>query len=112
MTELSSISKDSKPHSMASWTNLSEREWLQIFNTALLQTKLEFNRPFGPTDITALIQSPAIQALIVGISYFADTKSITPLEAARELIRSFRKLDQLWTEQLLQEGIQKLRSRG
>lgn len=80
----------------------------QIFNTALVSTRSE-----GPLDsageIHRLMNEPAFSAILQSIRLLASEQGSSEIEAAREIIRTFRRMDTLWTEYLVAEGVERLK---
>lgn len=80
----------------------------QIFNTALVSTRSE-----GPLDtageIHRLMGEPAFGAILQSIQLLAGEQGSSELEAARDIIRTFRRMDQLWTEYLVAEGVERMK---
>jgi len=85
-------------------------QWAQIFNTALISTRVEQSKA-SSSEIFHLMQEPAFQTLLSAIHQYAESKSIPESQAAQEVIQTFRKIDFLWTELLLQEGFERVQGR-
>ena len=80
----------------------------QIFNTALVSSHSE-TRPDSATEIQSLMDSAGFGAILQSIQLLAGEQGISEIEAARELIRTFRRMDRLWTEYLISEGVERLK---
>jgi hypothetical protein len=81
----------------------------QIFNTALVSTRSE-GHPESASEIHSLMGTPAFAAILRSIQDLALEQGNSEVEAAREIIRTFRRMDQLWTEYLVAEGVERLKS--
>jgi LPS sulfotransferase NodH len=55
------------------------------------------------------METPAFGSILQSIQLLAGEQGISEIEAAREVIRTFRKMDQLWTEYLVAEGVERLK---
>ncbi|GEM_PF-1704000 len=80
----------------------------QIFNTALVSSHSEAKAE-SANEIHALMESPGFTAILSSIQLLAGDQGISEIEAARELIRTFRQMDRLWTEYLVSEGVERLK---
>lgn len=80
----------------------------QIFNTALVSSHSE-TKPDSATEIHALMGSPGFGAILQSIQLLAGEQGVSEIEAARELIRTFRRMDRLWTDYLVSEGVERLK---
>ena len=90
--------------------DLAQRNRLnQIFNTALVSSRSDTN-PYTAAEIHKLMETPAFRGILHATQLLAGDQGISEIEAAREIIRTFRKMDQLWTEYLVSEGVERLKS--
>lgn len=80
----------------------------QIFNTALVASHSE-SRPDSAAEIRKLMEQPAFGAILNATQLLAGEQGVSEIEAARELISTFRKLDRLWGEFLVSEGADRLK---
>ena len=80
----------------------------QIFNTALVASHME-SRPDSAAEIQKLMEQPAFGAILNATQLLAGEQGVSEIEAARELISTFRKLDRLWGEFLVSEGAERLK---
>lgn len=80
----------------------------QIFNTALVSSRAD-SKPNSAGEIQTLMEAPAFASILQSIQLLAGEQGISEIEAAREVIRTFRKMDLLWTEYLVAEGVERLK---
>jgi hypothetical protein len=80
----------------------------QIFNTALVSSHAEA-KPDSAGEIHTLMESPGFGAVLQSIQLLAGEQGISEIEAARELIQTFRRMDRLWTDYLVSEGVERLK---
>jgi hypothetical protein len=81
----------------------------RIFNTALVATKSQQNRDFQ-SELYQLMESPAFRAILTAIRQHARMQGLSEKHAAEQVIRTFRKLDELWSSYVFQEGVDRLGS--
>jgi hypothetical protein len=81
----------------------------QIFNTALVSSYSEADRGTA-TEIQTLMSSPGFGAILQSIQLLAGEQGISEMDAAQELIRTFRRMDRLWTDYLISEGAERLKT--
>lgn len=88
----------------------------QVFNTAIVQTRAELSRADASSDksqredLYQLMKTDALQFLLRAVHDLAHQKGISEVDAAREIALTFRNLDRIWTDYLIQEGFQRIRA--
>lgn len=85
----------------------------RMFNSAILSTRSlpavgSSRSPSG--ELVQLMDSPAFRALLASIRQLARQEAISERQAAEKMILAFRRVDQLWTEYVFQEGMTSLRN--
>lgn len=90
-------------------TELSRDRLTQIFNTALVSTRSEENTD-STSELYRLMEGPAFAAVLGAIRSLAHERGISETDAARDVIRTFRAIDRIWTDYLIQEGVARLKS--
>ena len=80
----------------------------QIFNTALVSSFTDV-KPDSAEEIHTLMDSPGFGAILQSIQLLAGEQGISEIDAAGELIRTFRRMDRLWTDYLIAEGVERLK---
>lgn len=83
----------------------ADENLVKEFNSALLSTRAEEFKENATTDLATLVSGPAFQAVLAAASLFAAEQGISERQAAEEMIRTFRKVDQIWTAYLFDEGL-------
>ena len=80
----------------------------QIFNTALVASHSETTLD-SAGEIHRLMESPAFGSILRSVQLLAQERGISEMDAAREIVRTFRKMDRLWTDYLVSEGVERLK---
>lgn len=86
----------------------SAEELTRIFNTALVASRAQGERAFAP-EMVATMKAPAFDAILGAVRELAATQKISERAAAEQIITAFRKVDALWTDYLIQEGMARLK---
>lgn len=85
-------------------------ESIQLLNTAIIKSKEQKVNSSFEERLNKICQSPAIEALNKCISQYSETQKISRDQAALQIIESIRELDSIWTDYVMMEGIDKLKS--
>ncbi len=91
--------------------NHTPDDLLRVFNTAMVSTRVE-GRVDPSSELAALVQSPAFQAILEAVGRHANQAGIPERQAAEELIKTFRKMDEVWGEYLFQQGVGRIRGQS
>jgi hypothetical protein len=83
----------------------------RIFNTAVVSTRTQEGRDCS-AELYELVRSPAYQAILAAVKRHSSEVGVTEVQAAEQIIQTFRKLDQIWGSYLYQEGVARLRSQN
>lgn len=108
LSNLNSMSSDSfnpSPQAPAP----SVQDLTRIFNTALVATRVESSRDFS-AELYALVQSPAFRAILDSIRSLARDQKLGEREAAEAIVQTFRRVDRIWEDYILQEGVDRLKA--
>lgn len=81
----------------------------RILNTALVATKSQEGRDF-PAELYKVMESPAFRAILSAIRQHARSQGLSEKHAAEQIVRTFRKLDELWSSYVFQEGVERVGS--
>jgi len=81
----------------------------QIFNTALVNTRAE-EQTEVTEELYRLMERPAFVSILKAIQNLATEQGSSETDAARDVIRTFRRIDRIWSEYLIQEGVERLKS--
>jgi hypothetical protein len=79
-----------------------------IFNTAFVRSRAPSPGRDLTGELAEISKSPAYQAIILAAHQLAKTQNISELEAAEQIIATFRKMDDVWKSYLLQEGMARI----
>ncbi len=89
-------------------------ELTRLFNTVVVSSQTQsLPHPATPQDLSVelkqLTESPAFKALLNSVSQVATVSDISERDAAEAVIHCFRKLDLLWKDYVLREGLDRIR---
>jgi hypothetical protein len=99
------------PESSAVSGAFSVDEMARIFNTAVVSTRTQESKDISG-ELYALMETPAFGAILSAARQLATRQGISELQAAEQLIQTFRKLDQIWDGYVFQEGVTRLRGQN
>ncbi len=80
---------------------------VRIFNSALVTTRAASKRD-AAAEVLQLVHSPAFEAIMESIRNLSVRRGISESEAAEWLIKTFRKVDECWSEHLIAEGLKSI----
>ena len=83
----------------------SAREWMSAFNTSILTTRATEVNGRTP-DLSALMQTPEFNSLILAAQNLATSEGITKEEATERMITAFRNIDSAWSQLVMKRGLQ------
>jgi len=87
-------------------------ELILTLNTAFVRARANdrgANRDLA-AELAEASASPATAAILSAVRQLARTEKIGELDAAEQVIRTFRKLDEIWGAYLYQEGLARITS--
>ncbi len=85
-------------------------ESIQLLNTAIIKSKeLKISHSFEER-LMKLSSSPAVEHLNRSIAQLAESQKISKDQAALLIVESIRELDAIWSDYVLMEGIDRLKS--
>ena len=87
----------------------SIQDLARIFNTALVATRVNTARDLSG-ELLALVESPAFKAILASVRQFATEQGVSEREAAESIVLTFRKVDRVWEDYILQEGVDRLKN--
>ncbi len=101
------------PHSNTQTTlsSPSPDELTRIFNTALVASKIDSVRDYS-AELTAVLDTPGFRAILSAIRTLSVTEGLSERKSAETLIQTFRRVDRIWGDYVLQEGIDRLKGAG
>lgn len=80
----------------------------RVFNAAILSTKKTEKRNFS-LELSELSSSVPFKAILNAVRQLSHVQGISERDASEQLIRTFRKMDELLGNYLIQEGIEKIK---
>jgi hypothetical protein len=105
-TKDSSRGKRKKPRKSVPPQSLAK-----IFNTTLVTSQTKENKQLAPA-LFAISETSAFRSILQAVTQHALIHGISEKEASLEIIRTFRELDQLWQQYILEEGLAKMIEKG
>lgn len=87
----------------------SQDELTRVFNTALVASKVEGVRDYS-AELCAIMESPGFRAILTAVRTLSASEGLTERKAAETIIQTFRRMDRVWGDYLVQEGIDRLKS--
>lgn len=85
-------------------------ESIQLLNTAIIKSKEKKINSSYEERLTKINNSPAIEAINKSISLLAESQKISRDQAALQVIEAIRDLDNVWSDYVIMEGIDKLKN--
>ena len=85
-------------------------ETIQLLNTAIIKSKEKTINTTYEERLLKIYQSPEIEALNKCIAQFADNQKISRDQASMQIIETIRELDNIWSDYVMMEGIDRLKS--
>lgn len=85
-------------------------ESIQLLNTAIIKSKEKKIDNSYEERLNKINNSPAIEAINKSISILAESQKISRDQAAIQIIEALRDLDNIWTDYVTMEGIDKLKN--
>lgn len=87
----------------------SNLEAAQLINTAIIKSKERVIDGSYEDRLSNICKNDAITALNHAVSYLSESKNISRDQAAVEIIETVRKLDSIWSDYVMMEGINKIK---
>lgn len=88
---------------------ISDERLIKVFNTAIISTHADPKRNFNQ-ELQELLGSPAFRAILNATRQHALQSGLDDREAAEEIIRTFRAMDEIWRDYVFREGMKKIRA--
>lgn len=83
-------------------------EIARVFNSALVATRASDNRN-AASELHSIMESAPFRMILSAVRQLARNQGISERQAAEQMIRAFRKVDQIWADYVYQEGVDRLR---
>jgi hypothetical protein len=88
---------------------VAQDQLVRIFNTAIVSTQAGKKRDFS-AEIYELTESSSFKTILSAVRQLARVQGVSERQAAEEVIQTFRKMDEIWSEYVFKEGLDKLRN--
>lgn len=85
-------------------------ESIQLLNTAIIKSKEKKIDNSYEERLNKINKSPAIEAINKSITMLAEGQKVSRDQAAIQIIEALRELDNIWTDYVTMEGIDKLKN--
>lgn len=79
-----------------------------IFNTAFVRSRAPSPERDLAAEVADLMKSPAYQAIMNAAQQLSQSQNISELDAAEQIIATFKKMDDVWAAYLIQEGLARI----
>jgi hypothetical protein len=80
----------------------------RLFNTALVSSQAETKRDFS-AELCELTESAPFKAILNAVRQLSVVQGTPERQAAEEIIKTFRRMDEVWSEYIFREGLDRLR---
>ena len=84
---------------------------VRSFNTALISTRAE-SQTSQPEELHRLVNSPAFREILEASHRLAQNQGLSKQAAAEVLIRTFRNVDQIWSDYVYAEGMARIQDQS
>lgn len=81
-----------------------------IFNTAFVRNRAPARARDLSAELAQVSNTPAARAILAAAQQLATSQGLSEMEAAEQIIQTFKKLDEIWGAYLYQEGLARLNS--
>ena len=85
----------------------SVRDWISAYNTSVITT-LSPTTKDRSLELSKLMQSPEFASLLVAAQHLADSQGLSKEVATDRLIRTFREMDHIWNQIVIERGLRAL----
>lgn len=105
---ISSAPSSSVSSHQASQRMTQQDDLTRIFNTAMVSSHTDLKRDFS-AELYQLTQSASFKAILSAVRQLSNVQGVSERQAAEQVIETFRKMDEVWSEYLYREGVDRLR---
>ncbi len=85
-------------------------ESVQILNTAIIRSKEKKIDTTYEKRLREICKSPTLKAISKSIYHLSEIEKISHDQAALQIIETVRELDSIWSDYVMMEGIDQLKS--
>ena len=94
--------------SLSAETPSTDEQTARNFHTAAIASRTKAPKNFT-NELYSLMKTPAFQAILRATRQLAAQTGSSEREAAESILQTVRKVDDIWSQYVFQEGIEKLR---
>ena len=103
------VTKTSPPQTTIVAPSQEARDELaRVFNTAMVASQAEAKRDLS-AELQQLTGSVPFKAILNAVRQLASVQGITERQSAEAIIETFRKMDEVWSDYVFREGLDKIR---
>jgi hypothetical protein len=103
------VVKASQPQTKIAVPSKEARDELaRVFNTAIVSSQANTTRDLS-AELQQLTQSAPFKAILNAVRQLASVQGITERQSAEVIIETFREIDEVWSEYVFREGLDKIR---
>lgn len=84
----------------------------RIFNTAIISSRTDSGAVDSSLELKHLLSSQEFRAILLAVRNLMIETGQTEKESAESIIRVFRRIDQIWSDYLIKEGIESLKKQN
>ncbi len=85
-------------------------EAIQLLNTAIVKTKERSIDESYEQRLKGVCESPVIEVLNKAITALSESQNVSRDQAATMIIETIRELDSIWSDYVMMEGIDRLKT--
>ena len=87
----------------------SSKESIQLLNTAILKSKEKRIDSSYQERLAKTCESDVMEALGLAITHLSEKQKISRDQSAMKVVETVRKLDSIWGDYIMMEGMEKLK---
>lgn len=88
---------------------LSDEQLIKQINAAFVNSHALGQKEASAQELQIILTSPALGALLRSIRILATEQGISEMAAAESVVEVMQKLDSIWTQYLIQEGLNRIK---
>jgi len=87
----------------------NDEHLIKMINGAIVASYKERSQEKSAHELQRLLTGPAMGAILRATRTLATEQQIPEAESAALIVQTFQKLDKIWSDYLIQEGLEKIR---